>query len=40
MKDLKTLQAILLMAETLNFSQTFKQNLIDEINHLINSITT
>ena len=40
MKDLKTLQAMLLMAETLNFSQTFKQNLIDEINHLINSITT
>lgn len=37
-KDLNTLQAMLLMAETLNFSQTFKQTLINEINYLINSI--
>ena len=39
MNDLKTLQAMLLIAETLNFSQTFKQSLINEINYLINSLT-
>lgn len=33
--NLKILQSMLLLAETLNYSQTHKQALIDEINYLI-----
>lgn len=33
--NIKILQAMLLLAETLNYSSTYKKYLIEEIKHLI-----
>jgi len=35
MENLKTLQAMLLLAETLNYSTTYKEQLILELNYMI-----
>ena len=35
MNNLKTLQAMLLLAETLNYSSTYKEDLINELNYMI-----
>lgn len=35
MNNLKTLQAMLLLAETLNYSSTYKEYLINEIKEMI-----
>jgi len=35
MNNLKTLKAMLLLAETLNYSKTYKEQLVSEIKHLI-----
>ena len=35
MKNLKTLKAMLLLAETLNYSSTYKENLVTELQNLI-----
>jgi len=37
MENLKILQAILLMAETLKYSSTYKEYLIKEIKEMINN---
>lgn len=34
-KNLKTLQAMLLLAETLNYSESYKAELINEIEYMI-----
>ena len=35
MENLKTLQAMLLLAETLNYSTTYKEQLILELHYMI-----
>ncbi len=35
MENIKILQAILLLAETLNYSNSYKQTLIDEIQDML-----
>ena len=35
MKNLKTLKAMLLLAETLNYSTTYKEQLIFELNYML-----
>lgn len=35
MENLKTLQAMLLLSETLNYSSTYKEQLILEISYMI-----
>jgi hypothetical protein len=37
--EIKILQAMLLMAETLNYSSTYKEGLIEEITRLIKNAT-
>jgi hypothetical protein len=37
MDNLKILQAMLLLAESLNYSQSYKKELIDEIQAMINN---
>lgn len=38
-ENIKKLQAMLLIAETLDYSTTYKENLIHELKHLITNET-